>query len=137
MKIKHAPILSTEKIVEHYSKKDGVPVKYVCTSAVSKHADFAADVFYRETPHPDFGNRYFALYQNPYAYNAQVMITNADCIEDFDFGMITDRDGEMWYSSLRHDCLFIDNSMIDGGRSYIRSTGEVKVFKIKDGIFCA
>ena len=135
MKIKHAPILNTDIVVEHYTKKDGVPVKYVCTSAVSQHAEFAADVFYRETPHPEFGNRYFAIYRNPFSDNAEIMITNADCIESYDFGMISDRDGAYWYSSHRHDCLFIDGKMIDGGRSYIRSSGEVEVFKIKDGEF--
>lgn len=134
--IKHAPIFETDKVCKHYSEKDGVPVKYVCTTAVSKHAEFAADVFYRSTPHPDFGNRYFALYRNPYAEDAQIMITNADAVEDFEFGMIEDRDGKYWYSSHRHDCLVIDGKMIDGGRSYIRrGDHDVKVLKIKDGEF--
>ena len=133
--IKHAPLFDTEKVEKFYSEKDGVPVKYVCTTATNVHATFAADVFYRETPHPEFGNRYFALYRNPYSENAEIMITNADTIEDFDFAMIKDKDGNYWYSSHRHDCLFMDGSMIDGGRSYTRSSGPVEYFKVKDGKF--
>lgn len=133
--IKHAPLFDTDKVCEHYSAKDGVDVKYVCTTATNDHATFAADVFYRATPHPEFGNRYFALYRNPYSDSAEIMITNADAVEDFDFAMIKDRDGNYWYSSHRHDCLFMDGSMIDGGRSYVRSSGPVEYFKIKDGEF--
>lgn len=134
--IVHTPIFDTQKVIEHYSVKDGVDVKYVCTTAVSKHAEFSADVFYRDTPHPEFGNRYFALYMNPYAENAHVMITNADCVEDFDFGMIEDQNGCLHYSSHRHDYKIIEDKMIDGGRSYIRSGDHpVKVYKIKNGKF--
>ena len=133
--IKHAPLFDTDKVCELYSEKDGVPVNYVCTSAINENATFAADVFYRATPHPEFGNRYFALYRNPYAEDAEIMITNADTIENFNFGMIKDRDGNYWYSSHRHDCLFMDGSMIDGGRSYVRSSGPVEYFKVKDGQF--
>ena len=57
--IKHEPHFDTEKIIEHYTKKDGVPVTYVCTSALGNEAQ-AMDIFFRETPHPEFGNRYFA-----------------------------------------------------------------------------
>lgn len=135
MNIKHAPIFPTERVIDHYSEKDGVDIKYVCTSAVQPEANFAADIFYRETPHPEFGNRYFALYRNPYSDNAEVMITNADKIEELDFAMIKDKDGEYWYSSHRHDCLFIDGSMIDGGRAYVRHIGEVTNFRVKDGEF--
>lgn len=136
MEIQHAPIFDTEKVCKIYSEKDGVDVKYVCTSAIQEHAAFAADVFYRETPHPQFGNRYFALYRNPFSENAEIMITNADKIENLDFAMIKDRDGKFWYSSHRHDCLFMDGGMIDGGRSYVRTNGcETFPFKVKDGEF--
>lgn len=136
MNIQHAPIFDTEKVCEIYSKKDGVDVKYVCTSAIQEQAAFAADVFYRETPHPEFGNRYFALYRNPFSDNAEIMITNADKIENLDFAMIKDKDGKYWYSSHRHDCLFMDGGMIDGGRAYVRTNGcETFSFKVKDGEF--
>jgi len=130
--IKNAPILDVEKVAKLYSEKDGVPVKYVCTSALSENAEWAADVFYRETPHPEFGNRYFALYNDP--ISGHLMITNADKIEDFNFAMIKDKDGKYWYSSHRHDCLFIDGGMIDGGRSYVRTNGcDTTLFKVENG----
>jgi len=134
MNIQHYPLFDTAKVENLYSLKDGVEVKYVCTSAVQEHAAFAADVFYRATPHPQFGNQYFALYHNLYADDAVVMITNADQIENFEFGMI-EVDGKYYYSQHRHDYKAIGDKMIDGGRSYIRSSGEVDVFKIQDGKF--
>ena len=135
MNIQHNPIFDTAKVETLYSEKDGVEVKYVCTTAVQQHAEFAADVFYRATPHPEFGNRYFALYQNPFSDNASIMITNADQVENFEFGMIEDADGKYYYSQHRHDYKVIGDKMIDGGRSYIRSGGQVDVFKIQDGKF--
>ena len=134
IEIKHAPIFDTKKVEQHYSEKDGVPVKYVCTTDL-KASDVPVDIFYRSTPHPEFGNRYFGLYENVYAKNAQICIVNADMVEELEFGMVTDKDGKYWYSACHHDCIFIDGKMIDGGRVYIRSSGEVEVFKIKDGEF--
>lgn len=135
MNIHHEPLFDTAKVEKLYTEKDGVEVKYVCTTAVQQHAEFAADVFYRATPHPEFGNRYFALYHNLYADDAVVMITNADQVENFEFGMIEDADGKYYYSQHRHDYKVIGDKMIDGGRSYIRSGGRVDVFKIQDGKF--
>ena len=135
MNIQHYPLFDTAKVEKLYTEKDGVEVKYVCTTAVQQHAEFAADVFYRATPHPEFGNRYFALYHNLYADDAVVMITNADQVENFEFGMIEDADGKYYYSQHRHDYKVIGDKMIDGGRSYIRSGGRVDVFKIQDGKF--
>ena len=132
MDIKHPKVFAgeTDKIIEHYEKKDGVKIKYVVTTDL-RNSDMPADVFYRETPHPEFGNRYFGLFNSPNG----LMITNADIVEDFKFGMIKDKDNHWYYSSSHHDCLFIDGKMIDGGRQYIRSTGLDGVFKIKDGEF--
>lgn len=135
MNIQHYPLFDIAKVEKLYTEKDGVEVKYVCTTAVQQHAEFAADVFYRATPHPQFGNRYFALYHNLYADDAVIMITNADQVENFEFGMIEDADGKYYYSQHRHDYKVIGDKMIDGGRSYIRSGGRVDVFKIQDGKF--
>ena len=139
MNINHSPLFDTAKIEAHYSEKDGVPVKYVCTSATNEHAANAADIFYRAEPHPEFGNRYFGLYYSTDTRLIQkrhMMITNADTIESFDFGMIEDADGKYYYSQHRHDYKVIGDKMIDGGRSYIRSSGgRVDVFKIQDGKF--
>jgi hypothetical protein len=35
MEIKHEPLFDTAKVEKLYSEKDGVPVKYVCTSATN------------------------------------------------------------------------------------------------------
>ena len=134
MNIQHDPLFDTAKIEAHYTDKDGVEVKYVCTSALGSQ-EFATDIFYRATPHPQFGNRYFAIYRNMFAAGSQIMITNADVIEDLDFGMI-EVDGKYYYSQHRHDYKVVEGKMIDGGRAYIRSGAhDVDVFKIQDGKF--
>lgn len=127
MNIKHAPLFDIEKIEKIYSEKDGVPVKYVCTTDLN-NSDMPFDIFYRETPHPEFGNRYFGI-----GYvRESVMIVGADRIESYDFAMIQDNDGEWWYSQSHHECHMIDGKMIDGGRAYIRGNG-FEVFKVKNG----
>ena len=135
MKIQHNPLLNVEKAAQLYSEKDGVEIKYVCTSAISKHATVAADIFFRETPHPEFGNRYFGLYQDA---QGRLMITAADRIEDLQFDMV-EVDGELHYSQHRHDFRSVGDVAIDGGREYLRRIGNlshpVKSFKLKDGIF--
>ena len=131
MNIQHAAHFNRKKITEHFSKKDGVPVKYVCTSALGE-SDQSMDIYYRETPHPQFDNRYFGLFVNHFTNN--LMITNADKIEGALFAMIQDEDGKYWYSSHRHDCLFRDGCMIDGGRSYVRTNGcNTTLFTVENG----
>ena len=132
MNIQHSPLFDTAKVEAHYTEKDGVDVKYVCTSALGSQ-DFTTDVFYRPTPHPEFGNKYFGLYHDH--MRGHMMITNADQIESLDFGMIED-DGKYYYSQHRHDYKVVGEKMIDGGRAYIRSGAHaVQVLKIKDGEF--
>lgn len=132
MDIRHPSQFDIEKVESHYSEKDGVPVKYVCTTDL-RASDVPVDVYYRSTPHPEFGNRYFGLYHD--SVRDHMMITNADCVEEFEFGMIKDSDNNWYYSCSHHDCIFIEGKMIDGGRQYIRSTGLDGVFKVKDGQF--
>jgi len=130
--IKHEPLFNTQRSCELYSKKDGVPVAYVCTSALGNEAQ-AMDIFFRETPHPEFGNRYFGLYRN--AISGNLMITNADRIESVEFGLIEDDVGDLQYSAHRHDYKQFNNgNMIDGGRAYIKSSGcNLYVYRVKDG----
>ena len=129
--IKHEPLFDIDKICEHYTKKDGVPVTYVCTSALRGEAQ-AMDIFYRETPHPEFGNRYFGLFRD--AFNDNLMITNADRIEQAEFGLVEDDDGNLQYSAHRHDYKeFKNGNMIDGGRAYVRHNGKVLHYRVKDG----
>jgi hypothetical protein len=139
MTIHHRPILDTKRVCELYSAKDGVPVTYVCTSALGDETQ-AMDIFYRETPHPEFGNRYFGLYEaNNYgSVRGGLMITNADKIEDAEFGM-KEHDGEWHYSQHRHDFYTVGDVSLDGGRAYFRCVGNVssptKWLKVKDGKF--
>jgi len=132
MNIQHEPLFDTAKEEAHYTEKDGVEVRYICTTDLTA-SDCPVDVYYRATPHPEFGNHYFGLYHDN--IRNHLMICNADIVESLEFGMIKDKDGKYWYSSTHHDCLFIDGNMIDGGREYIRSSGPVEVFKIVNGEF--
>jgi len=138
--ISHRPMLDTARVSEHYSAKDGVDVKYVCTSALRDEAQ-AMDIYYRETPHPEFGNRYFGLYfrsTGPLDEQRQLCITNADRIEEAEFGM-KEVDGQWHYSQHRHDFHTVGDVSLDGGRAYFRVVGNVntptKFFEIKDGEF--
>ena len=129
--IKHFPVTNTDKVIEHYSQKDKVPITYVCTTDFTT-SNSAIDIFYRETTHPEFGNKYFGI--RPNCGDGSYSIFNADKIEEFTFGMIEDDDGNLQYSQSHHDYKSFDNgNMIDGGRSYIRSSGKVIYYKIIDG----
>lgn len=138
--ISHRPLFDTDKVAQHYSEKDGVAVKYVCTSALGGEAQ-AMDIYYRDTPHPEFGNRYFGLYfrsTGPLDEQRQLCITNADKIEAAEFGM-KEVDGQWHYSQHRHDFYTVGDVSLDGGRAYFRVVGNVntptKFFAVKDGEF--
>lgn len=131
MVIEHQPIFNTETVVNHYTEKDGVEVTYVCTTDLTA-SDVPYDIFFRETPHPDFGNRYFGLANHPISNH--LVITNADMVEGFEFGCIVDSKGNYHYSQSHHDYRVIDGCMIDGGRQYTRFSGQVYYFKVKDGV---
>lgn len=144
MNIHHRPTLDTKQVCELYSAKDGVPVTYVCTSALGSEAR-AMDIFYRETPHPEFGNRYFGLYEGltlPFDGAPDgartIMITNADAIEDVEFGM-KEYNGKWHYSRHRHDFYTVGDVSLDGGRAYFRCVGNVnsptKFFEVRNGKF--
>jgi len=132
MNIEHFPLWDTAKIEEFYTEKDGVEVKYVCTTDL-RASDVPVDVFYRETPHPEFGNRYFGLFWDN--VRDHLMITNADIVESLEFGMI-EVDGKYYYSRSHHDYKsFADGEFIDGGRQYIRSNAGAIAMHIKNGKF--
>ena len=138
MNIQHNPIYDRDVVIDYYSQKDGVPIKYVCTSALDNEA-FAMDIFYRDTPHPEFGNRYFGLYSKPDFsgdLSGKLMITNADAIEGKEFAMVEDLNGDLVYSQHRHDFRMMKNgNMIDGGRAYVRANGMIRSFEVKGGEF--
>lgn len=129
MNIKHYPITNTSKVEKIYSEKDGVPVNHVCTTEFND--GIIADIFYRETPHPKFGNKYFAiLFRDDAPY-----IACADEVENLTFGMVENDDGDLEYSQSRHDYKsFKNGNMIDGGRDYIRSSGKVKIYVVRKGV---
>lgn len=129
LNINHRPIFDTQKVCEHYSQKDGVPVKYVCTTDL-KVSDQPWDIYYRETPHPEFGNRYFGLRPA----DGSVWIVNADIVETLEFGMITVAD-IMYYSQSHHDYVKVEHQMIDGGRVYMRCGGRCDSYRILNGEF--
>jgi len=137
MKIIHKPRFKTDAVIEHYSQKDGVPIQYVCSSECSRDNE-VEDIFYRETPHPEFGNRYFGLvisFLGDDMFDGQIYIRNADAIEDKVFGCVQNDEGDLEYSECRWDYKkFQNGNMIDGGRAYIKSTGKVKVYFVKDGV---
>jgi len=126
--IKHHPIFDIHRVIKHYSKKDGVPITYVCTTALD-HGTVAGDVFYRATRHPEFGNHYFRLSWQMAGLDAvqpTLMIGNADVVEDLSFDCIKGSEG--WeYSQHRHDYREVPGSgvAIDGGRSYTRLIGNM------------
>ena len=131
MEFNHRPIFDTDEIAKYYTEKDGVPVKYVCTTALDRVDTLPMDIFYRESPHPEFGNHYFGIYQG----HSGLMITNADVVEDLTFtcGKFGD---ELIYSQHRHDMVTVDFGFIDGGRAYDRIVGEPELFtaRVKCGI---
>ena len=133
MKINHEPLFDTAKVEEHYGRKDGCEIRYVCTSDLNA-SDVPCDIFYRAEPHPDYGNRYFGLYWD--SIRDCMMITNADVIESLEFGMIK-VDGKYYYSQSHHDYKTVGDKMIDGGRAYIKSSGGTTVMRIKNGKFYA
>ena len=132
MNINHQPQFDIKKVIEHYEEKDGVDITYICTTDLTT-SDTPVDVFYRESPHPEFGNRYFGLYFDH--VRNHLMITNADIVETLDFGMVND--GSVWhYSQSHHDYKsFPNGAMIDGGRLYCRSSSGVEFYIVRNGKF--
>ena len=133
MNIVHENLFDIEKVEKIYTEKDGVEVKYVCTTDL-KASDVPVDVYYRATPHPKFGNKYFGLFYD--TRRDCMMITNADIVESLEFGMI-EANGKYYYSQSHHDYKVVEGKMIDGGRAYIRSSGGATVMRITNGKFYA
>jgi hypothetical protein len=134
-KFNHRPVLDIDWLENHYSKLDGVPVKYVCTSSKVDSVQYG-DIFYRETPHPEFGNKYFMVYTDYTCFPTGlpvVLIQGADWIENEIFSMF-EHDGVYYYSRGRHDYVTEGDKMIDGGRAYVRFKAHpVYTFNVKDG----
>jgi len=133
LNVKHDKnVTNVEKVTELYSQEDGVDIKYVCTTDIPKFNVYVADIFYRDTPHPTFNNKYFGL---TYNHLDQLVIFNADTVENLNFSMFEDDKGFYHYSSYRHHFNKVDGKFVDGGRSYTRTNTSVKVFHVKNGVF--
>lgn len=130
MKIEHNPIFKISSLLKHFEKREGVNIKHVCTTALDS-GNKEWDVYYRDTPHPDYGNKYFAIRSSG---EESMLIRDADVVEDLQFGMIKDDSGVWHYSRYRHDYKKIDGKTIDGGRAYTRGSG-FAMFKVHDGEF--
>ena len=129
MNIKHHPNFDIDKACKLYSERDGVDITYVCTTDLGE-SDRPVDVFFRSTPHPQFGNRYFGLFRR----NGSLFICNADKVEEYDFGVVENDDGELEYSQSHHDYKqFKNGNMIDGGRAYIRASVQHAIYRVVDG----
>ena len=75
MNILHDPQFDVKKTTAHYTKKDGVPIHYVCTTDLDE-SDVPVDIYYREDSHPDYRNYYFGLY----SFGDKVMICKAELL---------------------------------------------------------
>ena len=129
--MKHYPVSNIEKVIDHFTERDGVEITYVCTTDLQS-SDVPVDIFYRATPHPKFGNRYFGIFLHP--IEKSTMICNADMVEGLSFGMVQNDDGLLEYSQSHHDYkMFKNGNMIDGGREYIRSTNGCEVYVVRNG----
>jgi hypothetical protein len=127
MNIKHNTITKPDIVEKLFSEKDGVEIRYVCTTEFN---NAIVDIFYRETPHPKFGNKYFAIFFR----GADGYISDADKVESLTFGMVENDNGQLEYSTSRHDYkAFKNGNMIDGGRAYIRHNGNAKTFIVRNG----
>ncbi len=134
--IVHRPLFDREKTAKLFSEKDCVDVKYVCTTSLPGGYS-PRDILYRETPHPEFGNRYLSLSRDMLG---QLVVANADAAEGITIDMAVDSHGDLHYSRYRHDCNWYEEGhAIDGGREYTRrvyrgdSVPYTRTFEIKDG----
>ena len=122
--VQHNPLLDLDAVLPILIARDKTPIKYVCTSSLDGYLPY--DIFYRDTPHPVFGNHYFGL-------NGE-LITNADLVESLPFLCILE-DNKYYYSRYRHDFVRHNNSFIDGGRDYVRTNSGTHQFIVHNGMF--
>ncbi len=106
------------KIAEHYGAKYMGPWSILRQSGWSIDP---VDIFYQ--PNPDLSkghSHYFGMFRT---FEGQAMITNAEsAFSEPITGLLTD-DGEVLVSRYRHDYVEKGPYMIDGGRDYLRTSG--------------
>jgi len=97
-------------------------------------SSYPVDVFYQ--PNPDVSKGHTHYFGMHISERGDVMICNAESAFSEPIAGILTEDGEVIVSRYRHDCIFKDGQMIDGGRDYLRSSGGKFVnVTVKDGEF--
>lgn len=127
----HEPLFDVKKVVKHYTLEGEEPCHLVVSTELPKYGCHA-DIYYRSKPHPDHGNHYFGLRLT--MGGDSVNIFNADgIISELEFGMIYDKESDLWYYSAEHyDYKRLGECIIDGGRHYTRGR-LYEMFHIVDG----
>lgn len=129
MDIKHDTVTNIDKIIETYKATEGVDIIYVCTTDLVV-GNVPVDVFYRDTPHPDFKNHYFGVYPE----GTQVKVCNADMITNLHFGVVENDEGALEYSrSLAETKSFANGNQIGGGRIRIQCNAPCDIYKVHEG----
>ncbi len=110
------------------------------------HLDFTYPmaVFFRPEPHPEFGNRYFGLFQHRPVLDPDCpsipMICNADRVEEMKITAVLTPEGIV-YSTHRHDYRTVDGGAIDGGIDAANRNGTITMpiidVVVRDGKFIA
>lgn len=117
------------KKVEH--DYGAVYMGYWCT----KHSagwwnESPVDVFYQPNPDRSKGHtNYFGMFVR----DGQLFITNAESAFSEPLMGVMCEDGEVLVSRYRHDCVIKDGAMVDGGRDYLRHSGDKLIKVMVDG----
>ena len=102
--------------------------KFVFDSCIQSKSgqwyNFPAAIFYTEKAHPK-GSNYFALFRNCDEWTITDGIT---ATEPFN-GVIVG--GKLYYSRYRHDFVTIPGGFVDGGRDYIRWSGDGEMVRVQ------
>tara|TARA_B110000305_G_scaffold114180_1_gene128443 strand:- start:546 stop:989 length:444 start_codon:yes stop_codon:yes gene_type:complete len=129
MEIQHTTVTQIDKIIETYKRTEGTDIVYVCTTDLIT-TDFPNDIFYRDTPHPEFGNQYIGIAVE----GDNITVCNADQIVNLHFGIVENDEGLLEYSRSKSEVKeFANGNTISGGRASIQSNAPVDIYKVVDG----
>ena len=85
--------------------------------------DYPVDVFYCATPDKTSGHgNYFGMFLHK---NKPIITDATSAFSESMIGLVL-RSGEVLVSRFRHDCRIKDFVMIDGGRDYLRTSGNAE-----------
>jgi hypothetical protein len=131
--------LSVSSYWEHVNIKaleEKYNCKFVCESSIkvnNRWRDSPSLIFYSKEKHPQ-GSNYMAF---SYDFkNDQYVVSDGISVTEVDIDGVSTEDGIVIYSRFHYDYRVKDGVMIDGGRSYTRSSspnGSRVVMRIIDG----